>query len=159
MTNRISAELAEADRLRCLQLIADLKTALPFLITLEPNERKAKRNLGQGSVGYVRECLNAAQQHPEVLPNAFSVAEFEKDVRLMESLEPLTAKLNELSQMLTDTRQRLGQESLDQAGVLYDAVKAHTKRSSDLKPLMLRLKDFYKRSASVSTEKKNPAVV
>ncbi len=154
MTNRISADLTEADRLRCQQLLADAKALLPFLITLEPNERKAKRNLGQGGVGFVRECLNAARQHPDTLPGTFVVEEFDRDVRLLESLDPIAAKLNELHQLLTDPRQRLGQEALDQAGVVYDAVKSHSKRHSDLKPLLLRLSDFYKRSTSAAGAQK-----
>jgi hypothetical protein len=126
------------------------------LLILAPNERRAKRSLGQSGVGYVRECLNAAQQHPEMLPSVFNVSEFEKDVRLLESMEPLTAKLNELSQMFADTRMRLGQEALEQAGVVYDAVKTHTKRNNDLKPLESRLKEFYKRSSATPVQKSQP---
>lgn len=113
-----------------------------------------KRRLGMAGVGYVRECLNAAHQHPDVLPATFDVAEFEKDIRLIESLEPLMTKLNELAQMLNDTRLRLGQEAMDQAGVVYDSVKLHAKRNSELNQLVAQLKGFHQRKPGEALAKR-----
>jgi hypothetical protein len=49
MTNLVSAVLSEADRLQCLQLIADLKTKLPFCSSSRP--MSAAPNAASAKVG------------------------------------------------------------------------------------------------------------
>nr|VFK80737.1 MAG: hypothetical protein BECKSD772D_GA0070982_11493 [Candidatus Kentron sp. SD] len=53
---------------------------MPFLISLTPKERKSMFKADPDSVSFVQNTLNAAQDHPDILPATFKTGEFKNDV-------------------------------------------------------------------------------
>ena len=60
--NRVSASLGDAERTALLGAIANLKSSLPFLIDLTPEERRALPKLGDKSRAFVSKALEVAIQ-------------------------------------------------------------------------------------------------
>ncbi len=147
MTNRISAELGAESVTDIKKKLNDIRTSLPFLISLTKDERKNKQNMGQSGVGYGKAALKAAQTHSEILPVKFSVAEFQKDVTLYEQLQMLLSDLSTLCQNVDDTVLLLGQELMEQSNDVYDSVKLAAKRENKYKSTNEELATFYKRKS------------
>lgn len=61
MENRIVATLSVADRDKVLDSIAQIRTLLPFLIDLTPEERQALPKMGDKSRAFVSQALQLAE--------------------------------------------------------------------------------------------------
>lgn len=145
MVNRISAELSAESLTDIKKKISDIRTELPFLLSLTKEERRQKQNMGQGGVGFGKAALKAAQTHSEVLPVKFNAAEFNKDVALYESLQAILSDLSTLCQNVDDTVLLLGQEIMEQSNDVYEVMKLAGKRENKYKPTVEELSTFYKR--------------
>jgi hypothetical protein len=124
-SNRISATLTPDDRQFVMKAIDTIKQAMPFLIHLTAEERKAAPKGGDRSRGFMLNCLDAAQQHTDCLPRSFNVEEMSKDVKLMEDLYPVLMALTELHSLVDDTYFAAQSEAYTAALKVYDAAKAH----------------------------------
>ncbi|MBI5218615.1 MAG: hypothetical protein HY958_06780 [Bacteroidia bacterium] len=78
----ISAALTAAQKTTIKSNVAAIAAILNFVVNLTPKQRKSLFKMGPKSVGYVQLALQIAQNHPEILPSGFNVAEFAKDVAL-----------------------------------------------------------------------------
>ena len=83
--NRVSASLGDAEKTALLGAIANLKSSLPFLIDLTPEERRALPKLGDKSRAFVSKALEVAIQNEDILPRSFDLEEFKRDVALCSS--------------------------------------------------------------------------
>ena len=83
--NRVSASLGDAERTALLGAIAKLKSSLPFLIDLTPEERRALPKLGDKSRAFVSKALEVAIQNEDILPRSFELEEFKRNVALYSS--------------------------------------------------------------------------
>jgi hypothetical protein len=124
-SNRISATLTPADRQAIMTAIDTIKQAMPFLIHLTAEERKAAPKAGDRSRGFMLNCLDAAQQHSDCLPRSFDVEEMYKDIKLMEDLYSVLMALGELHSLVGDTYFAAQSEAYGAALKVYDAAKAH----------------------------------
>ncbi len=125
-TNSISATLSQADRQAVMDAIATIKQAMPFLIHLTKEERKALPKRGDRSRGFMHNCLDAAQQHTDCLPRSFDVEEMQKDVQLMEDMYPVLMAMAELYSLVDDTYFAVHCEAYVAALKVYSAVKSHS---------------------------------
>lgn len=146
MANRISAELKQADADAVLLKLSEVKDSLPFLQDIDKTERIKGQKIGQASLGYVQECVNAAVTNDEVLPRNFSTEEFQRDLALYMALAPLASKLDELAQKVNDTLLVVGKDLMENANIVYERVKSDAKKNNSRKPLADQLGEFYKRS-------------
>ncbi len=94
--NLISARLAVADRAAVPDAIQTIRTKLPFLIDLTPEERKSLPRLGDRSHAFVSKALELATQNYDILPRSFDVEEFRKDVELLDALRPILTAFTQL---------------------------------------------------------------
>jgi hypothetical protein len=117
--NRVSAVLSEADRKAVLDAIETIRTKLPFLIDLSPEQRRALPKMGDKSRAFVSKALAIAQHNSNFLPRSFSVEEFEHDVALSEALLPVMVSLTRLQEQLTDTYTEVGSEAFAASLVVY----------------------------------------
>jgi hypothetical protein len=124
-SNRISATFPSAERQVVMTAIDTIKRAMPFLIHLTAEERKASPRVGNRSRGFMLDCLDAAQQHGDCLPRSFDVEEMYKDVKLMEDLYSVLMALSELHSLVDDTYFAAQSEAYGAALKVYDAAKAH----------------------------------
>jgi hypothetical protein len=123
--NRVSATLSAEDRQAVINAIATIKQAMPFLVHLTADDRKSAPKAGDRAQGFIRNCLDAAQQHTECLPRSFDVEEMQKDVQLMESLYPVLMMLKELLSLVDDTYFAAKVEAYMASLRVYDSVKSH----------------------------------
>lgn len=128
--NRISASLPQADRQAVLDAINTIRTKLPFLIDLSPEERKALPRMGDTGRGFVAQALEIAGQNPDILPRSFDVEEMRKDVELFDALLPVVTALAQLNELVDDTYTAVGSESYVAALLVYQFVRAAGKGSA-----------------------------
>jgi len=117
--NRVSAVLSDADRQAILAAIETIRTKLPFLIDLTPEQRRSLPKMGDKSRAFVAKALAIAQHNSNFLPRSFSVEEFERDVALAEALLPIIVSLSRLSEQLNDTYTEVGSEAMSASLVVY----------------------------------------
>ncbi len=118
--NRIDAVLTPAQRANVATAVAAIRTNLPFLLGLSPEERQSLGKLGPASRAFAETALTTAQQNPQILPPAFSVTDFEEDLTLFDALEDPYRALEQLFEEISDTRMLASVEAMAAArAVLY----------------------------------------
>ena len=148
--NRVSAELSEADQQAVLAAIETIRQKLPFLIDLTPEQRRSLPKMGDKSRAFVSKALTIAQHNSNFLPRSFSVEEMERDVGLIESLQPIMVSLTRLFEQLEDTYTEVGSEAYSAALVVYQ----YGRTSSDGESLESLLDDMAQRFARKSRSDK-----
>src|SRR5687768_6729376 len=108
MENRIDAAISAADRDTILDSIAQIRTLLPSLIDLSPEDRQALPKMGDKSRAFVRQALELAEHDDSYLPRSFDVAEMKRDIALAEALYPIMVALKQLSEFVDDTYIQVG---------------------------------------------------
>ena len=123
MQNRIDASISATVRDEILDLITQIRTKLPFLIDLSPEERQTLPKMGDKSRAFVNGALQLAEQDDQYLPRSFDVAEMRKDVELADALDPIAVALRQLSEFVDDTYIEVGSEAYTAALVVYQSAK------------------------------------
>lgn len=104
MDNHHLAVSLPADRLtRVLNLLRKLSAELPFLISLDDEERDALPGLADRDRAYVDRALQLVQAHAEFMPRQFDRNEFAADVALLKALGIVHSHMSELMDRLDDT--------------------------------------------------------
>jgi hypothetical protein len=134
--NLISATAADATITAAIQSINDAKSSFPFLINLSADERKKFRKMGPKSVDYVNDNLTGANQFPNSLPSDFPIAEFAKDVTLINKLYPLLVAAQALTEGLNDTILALGSDAMKEGDEVYGFLKLAAKTDANAKALV-----------------------
>jgi len=143
--NRVSATLTKEDIAAIMTAIATIKTKLPFLLDLTPDESKTLARMGDKSRAFVTKALELATQNAEILPRAFDLEEMQQDLELFESLYPIMMALAQLSKLVSDTTAIAGSESYAAARLIYSYAKA-SNLSAGLEPLIDDLGKRFKKS-------------
>lgn len=121
--NQISATLSVNDREDILAAFNTIKQKLPFLIDLTADDRRAMIKMGDKSSAFVTKAFEVANQHPDILPRAFSVDEMRKDIDLLQALQPILMAANQLQDLIEDTTMQLGSEAYTAALTVYSYAK------------------------------------
>jgi len=123
MQNRIDETLDIAKRDQVLDLIAQIRALLPFLIDLTPEERQSLPKMGDKSRAFVAQALQLAEHDDSYLPRSFDVPEMRKDKDLADALEPIVVALKQLTEFVDDTYVQVGSEAYTAALVVYQSAK------------------------------------
>lgn len=134
--NRISAILTAAAQTAIAAAVTALKTNMPFLINLLPDERKKKRKTGTKREGYVVAVYQAVLAHPEAIPATFSVPEWTKDEELNDALKLDYSSVLAVAESIDDTLLQLGSERIQQADTCYDYLKRAAKDNAALSTIV-----------------------
>ena len=121
--NRVDAVLTAADAQAVLAAIQTIRTKLPFLIDLSPDEKRSLPALGDASRGFVAKAIEGAKQTPDFLPRSFDVATAQRDLELFDTLLPISLALSQLSELLGDTVHAAGGEAYLDARAIYQFAK------------------------------------
>jgi hypothetical protein len=154
--NRISASLSQADRQAVLDALNTIRTKLPFLIDLSPEERRTLPRMGDKSRGFVAQALEVAEQNPDILPRSFDVSEMRKDVELLSALSPVLAALAQLNELVDDTYMAVGSEAYAAALLVYQFARAAGKGSALDSALDALGQRFARKSRSAPADKSTP---
>lgn len=123
MNNKIDAALTAANRDAVLNHIAQIRTALPFLLDLSPEDRQALPKMGDKSRAFVAQALQLAEQDDSYLPRSFDVAEMKRDVALADALYPIYTALKQLMELVDDTYIQVGSEAYTAGLIVYQYAK------------------------------------
>jgi hypothetical protein len=119
----LSAAITPAQITAIGTAIATIKTNLPFLINLTPDERQSLSKMGDDGYAYVTKAIDYATNNGTIIPSAISVAEGKKDLDLANALRPILQQLASLSESVDDTLMAAGVEAKDFADKFYNLVK------------------------------------
>jgi len=142
----INAILSPEDIKTIKAAIDTIGQKLPFLVNLTPKERKSLFKAGPDSVSFLQNALNAAQDHPGILPTNFSIPEFKNDVDLFTVMTDIGTVIASLASEVDDTRIAVGGEAMQEASQVYTYVKAAAKTTPGLKPVAEQLGERFRQA-------------
>jgi hypothetical protein len=105
--------------------IASLKQKLPFLINLDPADRKSLPRSGGKVQTFIKEALDVAVQNPTVLPVAFDVNDMIGDMQLLGYLTSIQLALRQLMRQVDDTVMQVGSQAYAAARTVYASSSSH----------------------------------
>ena len=152
--NRISETISAADAKKVVDLLRQAETLLPFLITLQPEESRGLRNIGFDGIPFAQAALDATRASVDFTRRSFDLAEFEKDVALMDSLRGIQAVLAPLAQKVQDTFRLVGADVMVTADDVYaDLSKDNGETAAVQAPRQTMKKRYAQRKATVPAPK------
>jgi len=126
--NRISITISPEDNAKVKAAIDTLHTTLaPFLVALNPNERRTLPKVSDGTLPFVQKALEYAQTNAQFVPAYVDVAELKTDVDAVSTLLQFLRPLEQLFEILDDTVMLSGSEAYVAALAFYNSVKQATK--------------------------------
>jgi hypothetical protein len=121
--NHISATLTAEDQTAVLAALTTIKQKLPFLVDLSPEDRQSLPKLGDKSRAFVSGSLEVANQNEGILPRAFDLPEFKRDVQLVQQLTPIAPALEQRSELVSDTAVAVGSDAYTAALTVYQSAR------------------------------------
>ena len=140
----ITATLSDADIKEIKAALQTIQNKLPFLVNLTADERRSLVKMGDKSLAFVNNSLNAAQVNRDILPASFDVEEFIRDYQLAVALTELLAGLRQLEEKVDDTLLAVGSEAMNSSLTVYNYVKTAAKNTPGLKSLAEQLGERFK---------------
>lgn len=117
--NRIDATLTPAQRTNIATAVGAIRTNLPFLFGLTPEERRRLSKMGPESQAFAETTLDLARQNPDILPASFPLTDFEEDLALYDAMEEVFLAIQSLYEEIRDTRTQAGSEAWAAARAIY----------------------------------------
>ena len=155
--NRISETLSAADAQKAVDLLRQVEKLLPFLITLTPDESRSLRNIGFDGVPFAQAALDAVRANVDFTRRAFDLAEFEKDVALMNALRGIQAVLGPLAQKVQDTYRLAGADVMVTANGVYEDLRKDNGETAAVQTALQTMKKRYINRLGVAAKAKKPA--
>jgi hypothetical protein len=119
MNNRIDSEILPADLTSIRQGISAIRTKLPFLIKLGDTERKGLSLMNDGRRPFVEKSFELGEGNTIIEPGPGLIDAGKKDLALFLTLTTIKNELEQLLEMVTDTRQLAGAEAYEMARFIY----------------------------------------
>lgn len=110
MQNKINAAITADDRDVILGHINQIRTHLPFLIDLTPEERQTLVKMGDRGRPFVEESLNLVETDDVFMPRSFSKADMRNDSELYTTLLPIWMQVIKLHEAFNDTMLLIGSD-------------------------------------------------
>ena len=101
--NRLSVTLAAADKTAVLDAIQTIRTKLPFLVNLTPEERRTMPRMADKTLAFDQKCAGYMTARPELVPSFVNPAELAKDRTLALDLNDIARELAQVAEGVSDT--------------------------------------------------------
>jgi hypothetical protein len=137
----VSYVIPAADKTTVQTSFQNAKSKLPFLVNLNPAQRKAARKMGAKRRTYVNDVYSLAMNNPAALPAGFDMAGYTKNHQLWQDVYDILEWLTPIWEGLNDTELTLGSEIIQQTDTAYDHLKISAKKDPAL-PLSIMLKQI-----------------
>ena len=89
-----------------------IEQKMPFLIALTAQERRKLFKMGDKSLAFATNSVNAAQSNREILPASFDIEEFIQNYQLVTTLSELLISIRQLTEQVDDTLLAVGSEAM-----------------------------------------------
>ena len=140
----ISVALPQADIDAVKAAITTINSKLPFLITLDGEERKGLFKLGPKSADFVNDASTAVVSFPSIMPPSFDKVEYAKDTSLFKALNEIKFLLDSLSEKIDNTYLAVGSEAMTASLEVYAYVQTAKARTPGLETAADKLRDRFK---------------
>lgn len=127
MENRIDVTIAPELKTTILQAVNTARTAMPFLIKLSDTDRQSLQMMNDGRKPFVEKCIDLASRNTSLDPGSSLLEQAPKDIELYTFLASLENELQQLMEMVRDTRQLAGAEAYEVARFVYMKAKMNEK--------------------------------
>lgn len=155
--NKISAAISAQDKADILAAFATIKTKLPFLINLSPEERRNMPGIGTARGGMKATFEMQMAAHADLVPSYVDTAELAKDSALWTDLEEIAACAHEVCEGIEDTKQAVGNDLYLAYLSFYNNVSQAAKRGvAGINTVYEDLRRYFRRGGS-STPPPPPA--
>ncbi len=147
--NKVSAAISAQAKADILAAFGTIKTNLPFLINLSPEDRRNMPTIGtaRGAMSSTFQMEMAA--HPDLMPSYVDMTEVAKDVALLSDLDELMACAKEVCEGIEDTRQAVGSDLYLAFLSFYNNVAQAAKRGVvGINAVYENLRRFFRRGGS-----------
>jgi hypothetical protein len=151
----ISATVVQADIDAVKAAITTINSKLPFLVTLDAEERKTLFKLGPKSADFVNDASTAVANFPNILPTTFDKTEYSKDTTLFKVLTDIKFLVDSLQEKLDHTYMAVGSEAMVASLEVYAYVQTAADRTPGLQTVADKLKDRFKAQGARKKEKTN----
>ena len=122
--NLVSAALTAQAVTNITTAIATIRTNLPFLLSLNDNQRRQLQNVTDATQGIVQSAITFVQQNPGALPGDFNLVEFNKDAALLAPLQQVTALISSLNNDASDTMRSIYSDLFTETLDIYAYAKS-----------------------------------
>lgn len=151
--SNLSVKLSAEQKNDIIGKLVDLKSVLPFLISLTVKERISLRKLGGKRKGFLIDIHTLAKAHPDAIPKVVDIEEFGIDAQLFADLSDIMGYLLPIYEGMQDTILAVGSEALKAADICYGNLKLAEKSNNT--QLRQALAEIKKRHNSRSRPKKD----
>lgn len=121
--NLLSIALSEEDIAAINTALGDIESRLAGLVALDNDARRGLTKMGDKSEAFVRQTLMVLEQNPDIVPDAIGLPEAMGDLRALDQLRPVAARLQRLSERVSDSRMALGSDAMNTALQGYALLK------------------------------------
>lgn len=142
----ISVELPEETIIEIKNFYTELNNRFGFLIALTPKERQAMVKVRD--YGLIKDCMVAAKANMDIIPTAFNMAEYEKDVTLYNVLSDFIAMTLSLLERLEHTHMAVGSEAQMSTLTLYGYLQQGERLKPGLQEINKKLAAYYKKTSA-----------
>jgi hypothetical protein len=148
--NLISAAIAPETKTDIMQKLAEIKSSLNFLLTLQPSEIQGLFKAGNTYAPFIEKAYNVINVHPQILPGVFNIDEFKKDYALAKDLVIISNQVDQLADGISNTLMAASSDAMAGALEVYAAVKQNRDKVPGLNVVYDEMGEFFKK-----TKKKN----
>jgi len=145
--NLLSLELSAEDLTAINGALTDIESRLAGrLVALDNDARRQITKMGNKSEAFVRQTLMVLEQNPDIVPAALHLEEAQADLRAVDALRPVHARLQRLAERVSDSEMALGSDAMSTALEGYALLKV-TGRNKGLEALSAALSQRFARSS------------
>lgn len=126
--NLISANISPEDIQAIKDALALVRDKLPFLVSLNPQERREMAKMGEKSIGFDEKCALYMNNHAEFVPGFLDMQEVARDRVLRAQILEFWSTLNALTQRVDDTLMVVNQDIWMANLAYYQSVREAAKR-------------------------------
>jgi hypothetical protein len=129
--NKVDAAVTPEDETLVIDSLKNVRTVMPFLVNIPPDERTRLARLSRGKVDFLDTVKVQLEARPDLAPSYLNIDEFNKDMALRDVLYRVRAELASLDEILDDTLVLLESEAYQQGRLFYKSVKAAAKEGAE----------------------------
>lgn len=144
--NLVSAVLLPETKSEIFAKLADIKSKLNFLISLNGSEIQSLLKVGNNYAPFLDKAYGVVNDHPDIMAGVFDAAEFKKDYQLSKDLTGIVNQINELAESLGNTLTAVNSDAMSAALDVYAAVRQNAGRVPGLSVANAEMGAFFKRS-------------
>lgn len=149
MKDRINISLTDEEFENATDAVKSVSDAMPYLIALNPSERRHIVRVGLASEGFMQGALELARQNPHLVPSVVDMAALERDLALRDKLAPLEAALTLLATKVNHTRRLANADLYEGCLDIYHELQRHG-QDQGLDDLLAPLRERFKARRAVT---------